>query len=90
MLPPKVTIEIDEKAIQDQIEKQIQSQVHHQQLLADINMLSEITCMSVRYLEDEILPDPRVKLHERRRNRKRWWLYKPTIEAITNIVDEWQ
>ncbi len=89
MIPANIQVQIDEKAVREYIEKQIQSQVHHQQLLADINMLSEITCMSIRYLEDEILCDPRVKLYERRRNRKRWWLYKPTIEAIASIVDEW-
>ncbi len=89
MIPPKVSIEIDEKSVQKYIEKQIQEQVHHQQLLIDINKLSEITCMSIRYLEDEILTDPRVKMHERRKNRKRWWFYEPTIKAITNILDEW-
>ena len=45
--------------------------------------------MSIRYLEDEILCDPRVRVHERRKNRKRWWLYEPTIEAIKEITVEW-
>ncbi len=58
-------------------------------LLVDINKLSEITCMSVRYLEDEILSDPRIRIHERRKSRKRWWLYEPTIEVIKEITAEW-
>lgn len=58
-------------------------------LLVDINKLSEITCMSVRYLEGEILSDPRIRIHERRKSRKRWWLYEPVIEAIKDVIDEW-
>lgn len=89
MFPGKVQIDIDEKEVQKYIEEQLQKQVHQQLLLADINKLSEITCMSVRYLEDEILSDPRVRMHERKKNRKRWWIAQPTFEAIKNIVDEW-
>jgi len=89
MIPPKVSIEIDEKEIQKYIDKKLDKQINQQLLLVDINKLSELTCMSIRYLEDEILHDPRVKLHERRKNRKRWWFAQPTFEAIKNIIDEW-
>lgn len=89
MIPAQVNIDIDQKQVREYIESELQKQINQQLLLVDVNKLSEITCMSVRYLEDEILTDPRVKLHERRKNRKRWWFYEPTIEAIKNIVDEW-
>ena len=42
--------------------------------------------MSERFIEDEFLRDPRIKLHEVKKNRKRWYFYKPTIEAITEIL----
>lgn len=89
MVPSKISIEIDEKAVQEFIEGQLQKQINQQLLLVDINKLAELTCMSIRYLEDEILNDPRVKIHERRKNRKRWWLAQPTFNAIENIIDEW-
>jgi len=89
MIPSKVSIEIDAKSVNDFIEKQLQKQVNQQLLLVDINKLSELTCMSVRYLEDEILSDPRVRIHERRKNRKRWWLAQPTFKAIDEITAEW-
>jgi len=75
--------------IRDIIEEESQKQFNHQLLLVDINKLTEITCMSARYLEDEILRDPRVRIHERRKRRKRWWLAQPTFEAIDEITAEW-
>src|SRR5690625_5751394 len=90
MIPSEVSIRIDEKALEDYIESQLQKQINQQLLLVDINKLSELTCMSVRYLEGEILKDPRVKIHERKKNRNRWWLYEPPVEAIKDILDERQ
>lgn len=89
MIPAQIQVDIDQKQVRDFIEKELQKQINQQLLLVDINKLAEITCMSVRYLEDEILTDPRVRIHERKNRRKRWWLYEPTIEAIKNIIDEW-
>lgn len=82
-------VEIDENAIKEYIQKELDKQIHQNLLLVDINKLVEITSMSVRHLEEHILHDPRIKIHERRKIRKRWWIYEPTIEAIRNIIDEW-
>ncbi len=90
MIPTaQVQVEVDQKQVNEFIEKELQKQINQQLLLVDINKLSEVTCMSIRYLEDEILCDPRVRIHERRKNRKRWWLAQPVFKAITNIIDEW-
>src|SRR5690625_6315539 len=70
-------------------EKELQKQNKQQLLLMDINKLTELTFMSARYLEDEILRDPRVRIHERRKRRKRWWLAQPTFKAIDEITAEW-
>lgn len=90
MIPTgEVTISINEKELKDYIEQELSKQIHQQLILADINKLSEVTCMSVRYLEDEILHDPRVRLHEVRKSRKRWWIAQPTFKAIIDIVSDW-
>ena len=89
MIPSQIQVKIDQNQIKEYVEQELSKQIYQQLLLMDINKLAELTCMSVRYLEDEILHDPRVKLYERRKNRKRWWLYEPTMEAIKNIIDEW-
>jgi len=85
----EVKIGIDSNAVKNFIEQELRRQINQQILFVDINKLSELTCMSARYLEDEILCDPRVRIHERRKQRKRWWLAQPTFKAIEEIVDGW-
>lgn len=82
-------VDIDGQAVRDFIESQLQRQINQQLVLVDINKLSQLTCMSSRYLEEEILCDPRVRMHECKKNRKRWWLAQPTFKAIEEIVSEW-
>lgn len=89
MIPSNISIEIDQKAVREFIENQLQKQINQQLILVDVSKLAELTCMSVRYLEDEILCDPRVRRHERKKSRKRWWLAQPTFEAIDEITAEW-
>lgn len=89
MILAEIKVDIDEKAVRDFIQSQLSKQINQQLLLVDINKLAEITCMSIRYLEDEILSDPRVRIHERRKQRKRWWLAQPTFKAIDEITSEW-
>lgn len=89
MIPANVQVNINEKAVKEFIESKLQEQISQRLLLVDINKLAELTCMSVRYLEEEILCDPRIKVHERRKNRKRWWIAEPTFKAIEEIVSEW-
>lgn len=90
MIPPKVSIEIDEQAVWEFIEEQLQKQVTHRLLLVDINKLSELTCMSKSFLEQEILCDPRMKRLERRKEKgKRFWFYEESLKVIKEIMDEW-
>lgn len=90
MIPTaELKVNIDNKAVREFIEKELQKQIHQNLLLVDVNKLAEITSMSVRYLEDEFLSDPRVRIHERRKNRKRWWIYEGVIQAIQDILEEW-
>jgi len=85
----EVKVNLDNEAIKEYIEDEINKRINQQLLLVDVNKLSNITSMSKRWLEEEILSDPRVARYERRKNRKRFYLYEPTIEAILNIVNEW-
>ncbi|PEP85320.1 hypothetical protein [Bacillus toyonensis] len=89
MIPANVQVNIDEKAIKEYIQQQIDLHLHETVLTVDLEKLVVITSMSKRFLEDEILSDPRMRLIERRRNRKRWWFYKQALEVITEIINEW-
>lgn len=89
MIPAQVQVELDQDQIREYIEMEIQKVINQQLLLVDINKLAQLTSMSPRFLEEHIISDPRVKIHERRRERKRWWIYEPTMKAILSIIDEW-
>ncbi|MEK4128536.1 hypothetical protein NYE67_02590 [Solibacillus sp. FSL W8-0474] len=85
-----IKIEVDEKLIKDQLEKRVNEIVDDSLLLIDVKGLAKKLSMSERFIEDEFLQDPRVRLHEVKKSRKRWYFYKPTMEAITEILKtEW-
>lgn len=87
MIPAEINIQIDEKAIRDQIEKRLDEVIHETLILIDVKGLAKKLSMSERFIEDEFLRDPRVRQHEVRKNKKRWYWYKPTLEAITEIIN---
>lgn len=89
MIPANIEVKIDDKAVKEYIQEKVDKQIHETLFLCDVKKLSEVTSMSQRFLEDEILSDPRMKLIERRRNRKRWWFYKKALETIEEIINEW-
>lgn len=89
MIPAQLSVNIDETAIRDYIHKQLDQQIQESLLLIDLKKMAEITSMSPRYLEEQILKDPRMKLIERRKERKRWWIYKEAVKVIQAILDEW-
>lgn len=89
MIPAQVQVNVDEQAIKEYIQQQLDQTIHETLLLVDLDKLATMTSMSKRFLEDEILCDPRMRLIERRKSRKRWWLYKPAIDVIQEIVEEW-
>ena len=89
MIPAQVQVELDQEEIKKYIKEQINENMRHEYLFIDINKLAEITSCSKRWLEDELLHDQRIRMCERRKNRKRLWLYPDVIEAIRTISDEW-
>ncbi|MDF2064969.1 hypothetical protein [Bacillus sp. Cr_A10] len=89
MIPSSIEVKIDQKSIQEYIEAQLEQHIHETLFMVDLEKLAVITSMSKRFLEDEILSDPRMRVIERRKSRKRWWFYKQSVEVIKEIVDEW-
>ena len=84
-----IQVVVDEEEIKKRIKEQVDEVVRQQLLFVDINRLEELTTMKARFLEDRFLNDPRVKIHERRYARKRWWKAKEVIRAIEEITDSW-
>lgn len=89
MIAGQVQVELNQDQIKAYIKEQLDQQIRQEYLFVDIGKLVEITSCSKRWLEDELLTDPRIRLCERRKNRKRLWLFPDVIEAIRTISDEW-
>ncbi|EEL38304.1 hypothetical protein bcere0020_43550 [Bacillus cereus Rock3-29] len=52
--------------------------------------MSEMTCLSKSFLENEFLNDPRMKLLERRKEKgKRIWPFEESVKVLKSIMDEW-
>lgn len=94
MIPAaEIKVNIDEKAVRDFIENELKKQIHQNVLLVDLPKMAEITNMSPRHLEDSILRDSRIKQFERRKQRKRWWIWDNdgvgAKGAIIEILNDW-
>lgn len=90
MIPAEISIQIDEKAIREQIEKRLDEVIQESLVLIDVKGLAKKLSMSERFIEDEFLRDPRVRQFEVRKSRKKWFWYQQTIIAIEEIINtEW-
>ncbi|MEK4629982.1 hypothetical protein MKZ17_17370 [Solibacillus sp. FSL R7-0682] len=79
-----IKIEVDEKLVKEEVQKQIEQSLVNSLWYIDVAKLSELTSLSKRTLESFVLCDARVKAIEIKRDRKR--LYK--VEAIKKVLDE--
>lgn len=84
-----VTIGLNMPELKEYIQQSIDSQIRDTFIMVDVDTLVKMTCMSKRFLEEEMLKDPRVKILERRKSKKRYYLYPEIVEVIREITEEW-
>ncbi|MFP7255937.1 hypothetical protein [Terribacillus saccharophilus] len=84
-----INVDLNQEQIKAYIDKKLDENIHQAFLFVDINRLEELTTFSRSFLENEILSDDRMKLIERRKSRKRVWLYQEALKVIQEISDEW-
>ncbi|MGE7954965.1 hypothetical protein [Lysinibacillus xylanilyticus] len=89
MLPANIEVNLDKQAIRQYIEKQLYEEVREVLWWIDLNKMSELTNMSPRFLESEIVCDVRMRTIEVKKSRKRWWPYRQAFEIISEITSEW-
>lgn len=89
MLPAKIELELDQQAINKHIEQKLDECIISHLWFVDCKRISELTSMSVRFLEDEVFSDPRMRVIEKRKNRKRLYPAKQAFEVISEILDSW-
>lgn len=88
MIPSQVQVELDQEKIKQYIKEKLDEQMKHEYIFIDVVKLEEMTSCSRKWLENELLSHPKVRLCERRKNRKRLYLYPDVVEAIREIADE--
>jgi hypothetical protein len=84
-----VNIELDNKSIEEYIQKKIDVQIDESLFLVDVETLSKKCSMSRRFLEEEFLKDPRFKLIEKTKVRKRFYYWEEAKRVIEEIIEEW-
>lgn len=85
----KIEISIDEKVVKEEIQKKINESLISTLWFVDAKKISELSCLSVRFLEDHLFNDVRMKAIEIRFNRKRVWKADKALEVITEIFNEY-
>lgn len=85
----EIAVRVDKTAIQKHIEKQLDEAIAAQLWFVDVDKISQLTSMSKRFLEDEVLSDMRMRAIERRKARKRFYPATQALQVITEIMDEW-
>ncbi|SER94480.1 hypothetical protein SAMN04487944_11384 [Gracilibacillus ureilyticus] len=85
----KINVELDTDSIKKYIQQKIDEQVHESLFLVDVDTLCKKCSMSRRHMEEEFLNDPRFKLIEKRKARKRFYYWEEAKNVIEEIIDEW-
>lgn len=85
----QVQIEVNHSEIRKYIDQKIDQEIRETLWFVDVDKLCQLTCMSKRYLEQEILSDVRMRAIERRKERKRWYPAKQAEAIIDEITFNW-
>lgn len=89
MLPAKIELELDQQAIKKHIEKQLDECIQKEMWWVSAERIAQLTDMSLRYAEEHLLSDIRMKSIERRRSRKRFYPSRAAFEIVSEIINEW-
>ncbi|PEW67203.1 hypothetical protein CN448_20015 [Bacillus cereus] len=86
----KIDVCIDQDEIKKYINVRIDELLHPTLIFWDVNRMSEMTCLSKSFLENEFLNDVRMKRLERRKEKgKRIWPFEESVKVLQEIMDEW-
>lgn len=89
MIPANIEVALDKQAIRHYIEKRLDEEIREVMWFIDLNKMAELTNMSPRFLESEVVGDVRMRAIEIKKNRKRWWPASQAFEVISEITSEW-
>lgn len=87
----KSLIKVDESVVREEIRTQIADILKStdEMWLWDVETMIKQTAMGKTFLEEEFLSDPRMKLVEIKKSRKRWYPVTAAKRIMTEIMNEW-
>lgn len=87
----KSLIKLDESVVREEIRNQIADilKTTDEMWLWDVETMIKQTSMGKTFIEEEFLSDPRMKLIEIKKSRKRWYPVNAAKRIMTEIMDEW-
>lgn len=89
MIPAKIEVVVDEQLVKEEIRKQIDTAIISQLWFCDANKIAELCCLSVRFLEEHVFSDYRMRAIQIQKNRKRIWRADKALDVISEILQEW-
>lgn len=81
--------ELNHNVVKKEIEKQLDECIQKEMWWVSAERIAQLTDMSLRYAEEHILSDIRMKAIERRRSRKRFYPSRKAFEVVNEIMSEW-
>lgn len=85
----KIEVVVDERLIEEEIKKQVDAAIVKQLWFCDAKKLAELCSLSLRFMEENIFSDVRMRAIMIQKNRKRLWPSKQAFEVIEEITSEW-
>ena len=89
VIPAKLEVVVDGQLLKDEVKKQVEAAVVSQLWFVDAKRISELTCLSPRFLEEHVFSDIRMRTIMIQKNRKRLWKSDLALETISEIFSEW-
>ena len=83
-----IEVSVNEEEIKQHVYDRLDEMIRESLILIDADTLAKRMSMSKRFLEDEFLSDVRMRAIERRKSRKKWYLYDEVIPVIKEILND--
>lgn len=89
-LIPQIEVSVNATAaIEAAIEKRVDEVFTSKYWFVDSKRIAELSCLSLRFLEEHVFSDPRMRAIMIQKNRKRLWRSEKALEVMEEIFSEW-
>lgn len=83
-----VNVNINEHEVKKMVNEKIDDMVREYLIMIDVPTLAKKMSCSARFLEEELLHDPRIKALERKKIRKRLYFVDELLPVLKEVINE--